>query len=398
VNDWEVNLVSAFGRGETLALALQKNGFSVRILDFTAAYPSWCRHGQGPFPLMLEEYLPEQGKFLSEAERLPRGLSFWLPDGPIELNSPMTPYYAETRADVKALHGKGAEFREDWLRRFLQQWASPLHIESWSSEAAESFPFQADIGLIPSYDESQAMSFERFQAQGFPVVACQSIKEVQFVSSNLAEVMVEAGQNMAFSADQWIWCLSSRETEMLNSSIAPRIFNRGIWRAEWAWASFEANCEAGPWLDGFPNHIVVIGDVFLPWVYANATVLRRLQPDGFRVWMKVPAKGIGESDQRAKWAEDAEALLNARLSMAKWRVEASEWSVCPHAPVFEAHHRDWGAPSHKNFEWIAPEVLPRLDLGARLEREAECFERLTGWRNDQLKKQGAHRDPAVHAP
>jgi len=84
--------------------------------------------------------------------------------------------------------------------------------------------------------------------------------------------------------------------------------------------------------------------------------------------------------------------------MAKWTVDADDWAVCPNSPVFEAHHRDWGAPSWKNFEWIAPERLERLDMGARLEREAQCFTRLENWRNDQIKKQGAPSDTALHAP
>ncbi|MBX3021303.1 MAG: hypothetical protein KF799_06450 [Bdellovibrionales bacterium] len=395
---WEVNLVTAFGRGETLAQQLQNNAFHVRVLDFTAAFPREYLRGPGPFPIANEVSGAEAKTFLAESEKLERGLAFWLPDGPLELNSAMTPFYAETRADVKALHHPVAEFKNDWLRRFLLQWASPLHMESWALETRSMFPFDSELGLIPSYEEKQVMTFERFQAQGHPVISCQTIEDVGIDGSRLAEIVVSAGQSMAYGADQWIWCLSSRETEMLNAEIAEQIFNRGIWRPEWSWVSFHAACEAGPWLDGFPGYMVVIGDVFLPWVYANSVIVRRTQGDNFQMWMKVPSKTLGDADQRRRWSMEAETLLNSRLSLAKWNVDSAQWGICPHSPVFEAHHKDWGAPAWKNFEWIAPERLERLDMGARLEREADCFVRLEQWRNDQIKKQGASSDSSVHAP
>ena len=76
---WPVNIVSAFGRGETLALALQDEGFDVRIIDFTKALGADWNTGAGPFPVAQKAYLPKQEKFLQELRPLPRGLTFWLP-------------------------------------------------------------------------------------------------------------------------------------------------------------------------------------------------------------------------------------------------------------------------------------------------------------------------------
>ena len=101
---------------------------------------------------------------------------------------------------------------------------------------------------------------------------------------------------------------------------------------------------------------------------------------------------------RQEIADECEAALNARLALAKWTVRRGSLSICPHSPVYEPHHKDGGRPGHRNFEWIAPETLPRLDFGARLEREAETYRRLVSYRDDRLKKQGAPRDPALHTP
>lgn len=399
MTSFEVNLITAFGRGRTLASALQARGFTVRVLDFTAAFSSTYARGTGPFPLPREARLPEQTRWLERLLPLERGLTFWLEDGPIELGSPMTPFFKATRDDMRGLDlARPSEFRADWLRRFLLQWASPLHSESWAVESGTPFSPEQSLGLMPSYADEAAMSFDELRAEGVQIVPCETVEFLQFEGSELSQIMVDAGQMMAFTADQWVWCLSSRETEIVNPEVAKRVFNKGIWRPEWSWVRFAASCEAGPWLEGMPPYTVLIGDVCLPWVYENATILRRLQPEGFHVWVKVPAKIVDQDASLAQWAASVERVLNTRLSLAKWHVSSDSAAICPHSPVFEAHHKDWGVPGHRNFYWIAPEVSPRIDFGARLEREAQIFTQLAEWRDEYLKKQGVTSDPALHAP
>lgn len=398
-----VNLITAFGRGETLALALVEQGFTVRVLDFTSAFPSEYARGPGPFPIAWHEYLPEQKDFLNEVIPLERGVTFWLPEGPLELNGPMAPFFKSTRKDFQALAAdtNEREFKVDWLRRFLRQWASPFQNESWAVTVSGSiFPWTQAVGLIPSYDEVSVMSFDRLNKKTRALVSCQRVSEIRMDGSRLSEIVVEAGQqSVAYAAEQWVWCLSSRETEILNAPLAKRIFTKGIWRPDWVWMSFAAGCEHGPWSDGFPQHAVVVGDVCLPWLYANVAVLRRLDPEGFRVWMKIPAKSVNDEGARERWSSDIQQLLNERLPLARWNINADRWAICPNSPVFDSSHREWGAPAWKNWDWIAPERLERLDFSARLEREAKSFERLMQWKNDQLKKQGAlNRDQTLHAP
>jgi hypothetical protein len=388
-------MVSAFGRGATLVPALRELGFTVRVLDFTSAFPPEYRRGTGPFPLAIKGFLPEQEAWLHEVKTLERGLTFWLADGPIELAGPMAEFFRARRPEVAALTGGPVTgFNDDWLRRFLAQWASPFHDEAWRTSGGRqsSFVVTEPIGLIPFHQEARALEFDD------DAVSCLSLQDIRFEGSRLMEAVVDVGQPLAVAAPQWVWCLSSRETEMLNPDLAPRIFNRGVWRPEWAWASFRMSSEHGPWSDGFPAYSVVLGDVFLPWVYANALVLRRLDPDEFQVWMKVPAAALADESARKEWADQTVALLNGRLAMAKFAVDPATWSVCPHSPVFASERRGGGRPGWKNWDWIAPETLPRLDFSARLEAEAKALRRLAQWRDDQLKKKESSRDPALHAP
>jgi hypothetical protein len=395
---WDVNIITAFGRGESLALALQENGFKVRLLDFTDAFSEKYRRGVGPFPVVKESFMSAQRSYLDEVKVLPRGLVFWLPEGPVELSGPMADFYKEQFPFVEvAVTGEvHSEFREDWLRRFLVQWTSPYHVEPWRDLPRESFPAQALSGLVPAIKEGRVQTFERFQALDYEYLACRALKEVSIEPGRLREVEVDAGQTKAFAGDQWIWCLSAQETELVGGKCAETLFHGRVRKAEWVWFHLFGACERGSWTGAFPEYSIVVGDVCLPWTHGNAFVLRWLEPDIVEVWMKVPAASVLNSEQRAKWVHQAQTILSTRLPQAHWALAPEEWALCPHSPVFDVNTQDWREPAWKNWDWIAPETMSRLDWSSRLQSEARCYDRLIQWRNEQMKRQGASRDRALH--
>ena len=389
----QVCLVTAFGRGETLVRALEQARFRVTTLDFTDAFGAEFTRGLGPFPVALTEYLPAQAELLGEMRPLPRGLAFWLNDGPIELAGEMAAHFSDVVPAVKNLRANQAvaDFGDDWMRRFVDQWTSPYHAEAWENATPARFPYDQPLGLAPAHREVRLTTPKT-------AVRCKAIEDIQINNQRLLEIAVDAGRITAYRADQFVWCLSSRETEMLNSQLATKVFTRGIIRPEWAWITFKVTCQTGPWLEGIPEHVIAIGDVYLPWTYANLVILRKMPGDVFEAWVKVPAARVDEDAERLRWAADVGALLNRRLNLARWQVDGDRYGICPHAPVFEASRRDVSAPPWRNWDWIAPETVARLDVGARLEREAQAFRRIDQWRRDTEKKQGGPRDHALHAP
>jgi hypothetical protein len=397
-----VNVVTAFGRAETLALALETAGFQVQVFDFSEALgPEWQR-GAGPFPIQRKEFIPAQAPLLAESRRLPRGLTFWLKDGPIELGGPMMGFFENKYPfvkDLKSGRNSAGEFSETWLRNYMCHWASPTFHESWEPGDTRSlFPYNQELAVIPASLESRVMSFERYQTLELKYMQVQALHDVQFEGSRLVEVELDNGSPLAARAAQWVWCLSSEETEKLGAKVAQALFPRGMRKAAWRWIGFEGRTLRGSWSAGFPEYINVIGDVHLPWTYANHAILRWTEPDRFHAWMMVPAASATVGIRQQEWARDIETLLNGRLPMADWKLtEKAPW-LCPNSPVFDEGEPGEGAMAWKNGDWIAPETLPRLDLSARLEREAKCFQKLVQWKNEQMKKQGARGDLALHSP
>jgi len=409
MNPWTVSMVTAFGRGENLALALHDKGFNVNVYDLTAAFPFEYRRGTGPFPIPKQNFLGPHNTFLEASEELPKGLVLWLKDGPVEFGGAMAHFFVERFESFRlAVQNQShSAFSSDWMRRFLRHWISPYHHEPWQSDQGSQFPVAREQCLVPRLREETAMGFDRFHNKEI-YHKCHRLLDVQIEAGRLTEMEIDTGTpadgvsasggSLAVRAPQWVWCLSSQETEFLNPQVAEAIFSSDIRRAEWLWMSLQGRCERGPWNDGFPKYCVAVNDVHLPWSYANLFMLEWLDKDQFQVWLKVPAEGVRDASKRTGWAAEVEQILNTRLSIAKWRIDPLAFAVCPHSLVFPDFMREWKEPGWKNWDWIAPETTARLDLGARFERETESYQRLLAWRNDQMKKQGARGDQALHAP
>ena len=399
MNPWTVNMVTAFGRGESLALALHDKGFNINVYDLTEAFPFEYRRGTGPFPIPQQAYLGTHTGFFNSAEELPKGLVMWLKDGPLEFGGAMAHFFVERNEAFRlAVQNQSSpDFESDWLRRFLRHWVSPYHHEPWQVDHGSQYPVARPLTLVARPREQTVMGFDRFHGKNIYHKASK-ILDVQIESARLTEIEIDTGSPVAVRAPQWVWCLSSQETEFLNPEAAEALFSRDIRRAEWVWMSLQGRCERGPWCDGFPRYSVALNDIHLPWTYANLFMLEWLEKDQFEIWLKVPADAVRDAGKRTGWATDIETILNHRLSIGKWRIDPLAFGVCPHSLVFPDFMREWKEPVWKNWDWIAPETTPRLDLGARFQREVESYQRLLGWRNDQLKKQGARSDQALHAP
>jgi hypothetical protein len=402
MSEWQVTLVTAFGRGESLALALAEKGFAVRIVDFSKSLPEYLSRGSGPFPLALPggalaNLLPEHGHIQEFAKSLPRGLSFWMERGPIELDGPMAGFYLQSRRDVQVWKNDARTdvFEDVWLKNFLAQWASPLWSQSWESAGSGRFPASERLGLLSHTQEARVIGFERAKALDIDYREGADLDDVETDGKKLMRVL--SGQ--AFTSSRWIWCLSSYETYLLNETAAAQVFPRGVRRPDWCWMSLEGHVQRGPWVEGLPDYSIVIGDVCLPWVYGNVAVMRRLETGHFRVWVKVPFARAQERESRQLWADEVLSILNRRLPQAGWKVDADKWRICPHSWIFERPIEKGMLTHWKNWNWLAPESLDRLDFAARFSAEAGTFQKLVEWRAEQIKKnQGANRDRALHAP
>jgi hypothetical protein len=393
VKSWKVAVVSAFGRGETLALALHERGFNVKVIDLTSAFGNHYHRGGGPFPIVQKSYLPAQRDLLKRTQVMNEGLTLWLKDGPLELNGPMTEIHINNSPALRAWKSgvKASNFTQAWLVRWLNQWASPVYREVWSKSDASRFPAQEPLGLIPIEDEARVLSFEWLTGMAVEVLATRSLKDVRVERGRLAELEIENNGTRVVGADQWIWCLSSYETHMLAPEVAEKIFWRGITEPQWCWISFACSMQTGPWVSGWPEYSVLIGDIYLPWVYSNAAVIRKLENGRLRLWLKVPHSRAEDIDARRGWALGIENLLRSHLPQADFKVDSSAWKLCPSSVIYSEDDLAHGGGKWKNWDWIASENLPRVDMTARLEREAQAFDRLIDWQTTQIRKQGGSR-------
>ena len=97
VAPWDVFIISAFGRGDWLAVELKTSGLSVALIDVSAQMGNWpIEDIAGPFGFfMLEKYQQSFLEYISHRGNhttVESGFTVWTGDGPIEMKSAVTAY------------------------------------------------------------------------------------------------------------------------------------------------------------------------------------------------------------------------------------------------------------------------------------------------------------------
>ncbi len=392
-------MVTAFGRGETLARSLMESGFSVRVLDFTSAFNPHFSGCVGPYPIVKQSFLPAQQSLIDDLNTLPCGLTFWLSDGPIELAGAMAEFYSQAKPSVAALESgvPSEKFEIDWLRHWHHHWTSPFHYESWEAPVAKSYPKGVPVGFWPRSSESARFDFAQFKKEGGDWSDCKGLVDVQVVGPNIVEIEAESKRSMAEQSEQWIWQLSSFETSCLNKNVAGTLFGADVRLPEWHWMKFSAKLNSLRAPMGMPTFGVLIDDLYRPWTHENAMVWHWPNDQTLEFWLKVPASYFGDRRLRSKVMQSAQAVWAKKLEHMEFEFDLENWVVNSAACVYPKSSREWGLAYWRNWSWISPEFDGRCDYSARLEGEAKAYHKLIEWRNVRLQKQGENQsDSPLH--
>lgn len=401
MSPWKVTIVTAFGRGESLALMLADSGFTVRILDFTPGLPKRYGSGPGPFPILQQMFLPSQKPIVTELQILSRGICFWLPSGPIELAGPMASFYQEHNPAVMTLvtNEEGADFESDWMRKWMHHWVSPYYCESWQRTFGRSFSGREPLGFWNEQDEKDHFSFTSFKSTGGDYSECSGLVDMQAVGSRLVEIEAESKRSFAEQSEQWIWQLSTHETRLLNPRVAETLFGRDVREPTWHWMCVTAELSQARGPTGMPDYGAMVEDLYQPWTHENVIVWRWLTDFKVQLWLKVPASYWEDEASRRQVLVRMQSVWEMRMPGVKWKFDFDSWWVNPACAQYPLSTREWSLAHWKNWNWISPESDGRVDFAARLESGAQAYHRLIQWRNDLVQKQGEKQgDSEIHAP
>ena len=410
--NFDLVVVSAYGRGNWMATELASRGWKVAMVDVTSTMRQapW-EDVEGPFGLLeSHDVLPSQRARLADEGELvpvPGGFTMWLPEGPLEFRSELAPFLMRARnvpSEVESyLRRSGVKSRESererkalsrlmygrtWLAHFAHVFASNVHSENHSGlRTGSATPLFSSFAVRQATASGQAKGLKQVQASGVTVLNNAKVRDVRLSNKTVDAIEIEHEKGHGVErARAFVWCLSFEETKGISAEIASKLYPSGGPEATWAWERFRFDFEIPQAISSaLPMWSVVIDDVDLAWTRANMMVLRRWpQAQALDVWLKIPSWMRTETGALASVLDDVTKSLARRLPEAKLSRQIADPSATETRPilwpVFESSQAQFVPPlasrRSSNFFFHAPDLWPALDWIGRFRFENGVVERL----------------------
>lgn len=419
-----VVLVSAFGRGNALALALKKNGFTVTLVDVGQSIlqkREWMapEDAEGPFGCFALPDGAELNTAWSEAyhdqHACPSGLSLWLSDGPLDLSGPMASrtrwqnlgLSQLTHRYLDSLSTSGGPSRESERNRkilakipFRESWAANLAHALMSTRHAESYealgldcasPLAAPYGFCQASWAGWESGLKILERAGVTVRRKALVRDLRLDGREVDALEIEDSRAGIERARAFVWLLSGAESQVLRKSVFDLIFPQGLIEPKWQWLRQTVRLEGNRPADALPGMTLMIGDVFLPWSRENMMILRRRAQSGddfrgFDVWQKLPITArtdlVSKNEPGSGIA--LEELLVKRMPEYRPKVVSRSGSPASEAPdplvlhpVFDAHELSrFVSLKAANFFFCGTEVCQSLDRLGQFHAQTKVLFRL----------------------
>lgn len=311
-------IVSAFGRAHWLATQLAYKGFSVQLIDVSSQLGPWMPADfEGPFgffrsPFWTDSYL-ERLKQEGVALEQEHGFSLWLKSGPLELRSSLTSHrlrsleqseniqkyvqnhdgYSDLQKKETADRLKTLPFSSKWFAKFAHFFMSNNLIPL--AEHNEDYFIRSN--LCPVLDryfvrtataETIEKSLVWCESQGVEVIRNAKIADVAFGGGKINGFEVQAEQSGIVKANQYVWGLTSLETQFAFPKVFDKIYNKVI-EPEFTWQRFSIRLVESKERDLLPLSFLLIDELEFPWTHENFILVRKSQKAGeFDAWILLP--------------------------------------------------------------------------------------------------------------
>lgn len=411
----EIAVVSIFGRGHWLASEIAKQGIPVSLIDISEQMGSWAPEDwEGPFgffnsekrrPLQIERMLEDDS-----LEATAQGWTFWLADGPLEMKG-LNVKHRLNKLGIKdeLQHLVSGEyikskiphwpFAENWFAQLLSGFTANRFFSN-----TEALDYQRTLPAFNSFSFRQATrNGLRKNLQWCQSLGVQIPKQIQIVDllfldrKTLKGFEVKSDRPGLFTANRFIWCLTSEETGLLGSRVQAALFPKGGLEASWSWIRYRVKMSGGQ-VQQIPNHVVMVGDVHLPWTHENAMIMQRTSSsDRFDVWLRIPTV------QRfnKQYLEEKAQLLILKL---KERTRCFEAKIQDYPQEYEYTYNQLGPSRHPVYEksslkrfkpkslanvsWDGPEYWDHLGWEGAFHFQNEILQDVSRWwiKKEELRK------------
>lgn len=417
--EFDVLVVSNFGRGHWLATDLADKRLKVGLVDLSERFARWTPEDrEGPFGFYKSEGLQAtQLERLTEedyTESCPQGFVVWLKSGPIETQGPLAQFsfrkegfpeayiqYLNQAENLKSdarqnLLGqiRDDDFSKTWLVHLCHQLASTrFHLNSRGSQQGAPLPVFADHMFRRASRRGFADSLAWCESKGVQVFQGAEILDLGIQDRRLESMEVRASINGVLRAKQVVWALTSKETSRLDSRFLEKLYQSDAVEPTWSWVRFRYSIQDNGATQSLPPRFVLLQDIYSPWTHENMMLVQRtVRSDQYDVWVRIPSLQRFQQAYLDQLSKTMLGLLRERLPETPCELLAPpqeylypENELGPSCyPVYEPSDLEQlHTKNLKNVFWDGPEYWERSDWNFQLSHHAELSQQVQA----QLEKE-----------
>lgn len=283
--NFDVCIVSAFGRNHWLATELQKAGMKVLYIDQTHRLGNWpIEDVQGPFGFFKSDYFTEsqleciysQDAYLS----MDNGFIIWTKRGPVELRGPMIKHHLFSGLiDEKTLNciDKNISSTQFYFNPNENQ-----NNEVAKLSSAYYIKFPTRQGVEKGIDWVKEKSVEYLKKSEVVDLTISN-------KDNESDIEIKGEFNGVYKFKKIIWGLTSEESHFLNVNIGNKLFKKEIKEPEWGWLRFRIKIENNIEATVLPYELLLITNFDFPWTHENFLILKSTGINElFDIWTRLP--------------------------------------------------------------------------------------------------------------
>lgn len=409
-------IVSAFGRGNTLAQTLKSRDIPVHLLDVSNFLgETKVEDDEGPFGFFSQGLSPIENQrlmFDHPCVLQENGFTLMLPDGPLEFKSTLTNYRLERLGVPDKIWGwvtgsqlllnsdhhtlLNDDFDKTWMYHLVRSLNSNQWVPNYRAGLVENgLSFSGDYYVRSVERNVSEEALQRIAKEGVQVDSKVEIIDAAMGSGRKLKSLEikspNSGTSVLIEFEQIVWFLSGEETEKLSPSLQEKIFPRGVLRPVGSWNRARIKITACPQRDSLPPHSAWIVNRALPWTHDNLFLLQRAATaELFDVWFRAPENFRFLKDYILKIIENISLVLERRLDLKPGSLQlneaplstiknSSELGPSRH-PLFESRDlAETAAPDFKNMHWVASESISGLGWNFLIAKSRAVESQLQEW-------------------
>ena len=304
------------------------------------------------------------------------GWILWLHERAIEMKGPLSAFQLKKSGfDVAALDyvrsADGSKFSDflnqrkkvlalpyesAWIAHLAHQLSASVFLQNADAlEFGRPAPLSSPFFYRQLTRRGRAHSKQRLEDLGVRYLEPEALNGPHASQGEVDGLSLDGETNVVSGAN-YVWMLSSKETEYLSPVAAKTLFPKGIMEPTWYWTRYRVRIEENVYTKTLPSHFTLLDDPHLPFGHDNLCVVQRTaKTEDFDIWIRLPLAQRFSAEYVKKYGDRVLWQLKNRLTGLQARL--TDW---PQEVLYSSS--DLGPAIHPLYDMEARSKLKRASL------------------------------------